>query len=354
MAGSGLIPSGGGAWNDFARAVGLLAPKPRIRIRGDIPIDAPHIPDPDAPRLPGPDAPRVPEPDAPRVDDPDAPRAVDDAETPWYRDPEMLAAGATALGAVALPFMLGDGGDGNGRAAAVAGDLTEIGDTAALKAEQKPRPSAAFTERQKAYRAAEADRRAFVNRRNMLAGGSDNIIGGPGGNEAFWNNLAMLPEEQYREAVTSMMPMDRNRALVEAQNAQRAAEMAQRAMTAFLANNPGANSETAKAAAAQMLREKNPAQAGASDIASGQHDTPEAIKEFERLAAANDTWGWGVGPDDPGSMASALQKPPYNLDKPTAEAIAYRYMNRRSWFGVSPFGGDDDGEGLGAGPVTSM
>lgn len=328
----GLIPSGGGSadgFYDFLRAAGVLTPRPRIRIPG-----APDGAMPDVPRLPEPEVPRAPEPDAPRVDDPAAPRA-EEIDPPWYRDPRTLATGAAWIGMSSLPFLIGSSNDGFRDSAP--GDLTDVGDTAAMKAQQKPLGSEEFRARQAAFRAKEDEKRAWLNHRNRIAGGAQNIIGGPNGNAAFWNNMADLPDKERERVMVSMMPMDRNRALVEAQSAERAALMAQRAMIGFLAQNPGANPEVANRAAEMAMRQKDPSAAGADDIAAGRHDTNEAINELKRLAGVRDSWMFGVGDGDASEMAKALRRPPYNLDQPTAEALAYQYMNRRSWLGISPF-----------------
>lgn len=328
----GLIPSGGGSadgFYDFLRAAGVLTPRPRIRIPG-----SPDGAMPDVPRLPEPEVPRAPEPDAPRVDDPVAPRA-EETDAPWYRDPRTLATGAAWIGMSSLPFLIGSSNDGFRDSAP--GDLTDVGDTAAMKAQQKPLGSEEFRARQAAFRAKEDEKRAWLNHRNRIAGGAQNIIGGPNGNAAFWNNMADLSDAERAKVMVSMMPMDRNRALVESQSAERAALMAQRAMIGFLAQNPGANPEIANRAAEMAMRQKDPSAAGAEDIAAGRHDTNEAINELKRLSGARDSWMLGVGDGDASEMAKALRRPPYNLDQSTAEALAYQYMNRRSWFGISPF-----------------
>lgn len=336
----GLIPSGGGSadgFYDFLRAAGVLTPRPRIRTPG-----APDGAMPDVPRPPEPEVPRAPEPDAPRVDDPDAPRdgrfdgEWEDVNTPWYRNPSNIVPAAMAGGIGLLTYLMGRPGDPK-NGASPPGDLTDVGDTAAMRAQQKPLGSEEFRARQAAFRAKEDERRAWLNHRNRIAGGAQNIIGGPNGNAAFWNNMADLPDKERERVMVSMMPMDRNRALVEAQSAERAALMAQRAMIGFLAQNPGANPEVANRAAEMAIRQKDPSAAGAEDIAAGRHDTNEAINELKRLAAVRDSWMFGVGDGDASEMAKALRRPPYNLDQPTAEALAYQYMNRRSWLGISPF-----------------
>lgn len=251
----GLIPSGGGSadgFYDFLRAAGVLTPRPHIRIPG-----APDGAMPDVPRLPEPEVPRAPEPDAPRVDDPAAPRA-EETDAPWYRDPRTLATGAAWIGMSSLPFLIGSSNDGFRDSAP--GDLTDVGDTAAMKAQQKPLGSEEFRARQAAFRAKEDEKRAWLNHRNRIAGGAQNIIGGPNGNAAFWNNMADLSDEERAKVMVSMMPMDRNRALVEAQNAEKAGEMARTAVSRFMERNGGPLAGVQAEAAAEQLRaerEKN-------------------------------------------------------------------------------------------------
>ena len=139
--------------------------------------------------------------------------------------------------------------------------------------------------------------------------------------------------EEQRRALQYMLPGGQLAAGVDANNAALAGRMAQSAMTAFLTNNPTATPEQ-RAMFEQRAREANPAAAGAGDIAAGKPETPEGQAELGRLAESMDTGTFGVNTGDSSSMAEALMKPPYNLRRPEAEELAYRYMNRRSWFGI--------------------
>lgn len=170
------------------------------------------------------------------------------------------------IGTAALPFLIGSSND------EFRGDLTEIGDTAAMKAQQKPLGSEEFRARQAAFRAKEDQRRAWLNHRNRIAGGAQNIIGGPNGNAAFWNNMADLSDEERAKVMVSMMPMDRNRALVEAQNAERAGEMARTALTRFMERNGGPLAGVQAEAAAEQLRaEREKNRAADEDILANKY-----------------------------------------------------------------------------------
>lgn len=168
----------------------------------------------------------------------------------------------------------------------------------------------------------------------MLAGGSHNINSG---NRGLYNMLNELKGEDRDRALLYMTPAGPLAAGVDARSADRAAEMAQRAMTAFLANNPGADPEARRRAEEMMLREKNPAMAGANDIAGRNFESPQAQDEFERLAASMDTTWVGFSYDDERRLAAALMKPPYNMPQPEAEAMAYRYAEKERFIsGSSP------------------
>ena len=166
----------------------------------------------------------------------------------------------------------------------------------------------------------------------MLAGGQP--TGGPFGTRATtsainqlgpgWREIAIL-DRLTNGRVGGPTPL-----AVEGANAAAAAQMAQQAMVAFLRNNPGATPEQA-AAARQQLRGLNPAAAGGDDIAGGQLETPEAQREFTRLAESHDNTYGGMSYDNEMAMANTLQKPPYNLDQATAEELAYRYAEKRRW-----------------------
>lgn len=204
----------------------------------------------------------------------------------------------------------------------------------------KPGPGAGIQDLERAaFRGRYARRQAELDRRKqnridqaMMAGGQP--TGGPFGTRATttainqlgpgWREIALL-DRLTQGRVGGPTPL-----AVEGANAAAAAQMAQQAMVAFLRNNPGATPEQA-AAAQQQLRGLNPAAAGAQDIARGQLDTPEAQAEMSRLSESLDnTWG-GMSADNEAAMAATLQRPPYNLDQPTAEEMAYRYAQKRRW-----------------------
>jgi hypothetical protein len=174
----------------------------------------------------------------------------------------------------------------------------------------------------------------------MLAGGSHNINSG---NRWIFNNLAMMDEKDREQAMRYMLPGGQLQAAVDARNAESAAAMAQRAITGFLTNNP-MNSEEEKRLNEQKLRAADPAAAGAQDIAAGRYETPEAIKELDRLAAAHDTsWG-GFSYENEAALAQTLQRPPYNMSQAEAEATAYRYAEKKRWFTGGQPGGPATGE----------
>jgi hypothetical protein len=162
----------------------------------------------------------------------------------------------------------------------------------------------------------------------MLAGGSHNINSG---NRGAYNILNELKGKDRERALLYMTPAGPLAAGVDARSADRAAAMAQQAMTAFLANNPGADPESRKRAEDMIMREKNPAMAGANDIAGRNFESPQAQDEFERLAESIDTTWGGFSYDDERRLAAALMKPPYNMSQPDAEAMAYRYAEKLRW-----------------------
>lgn len=155
--------------------------------------------------------------------------------------------------------------------------------------------------------------------------------------------------DEQRRALQYMLPGGQLAAGVDANNAALAGRMAQSAMTAFLTNNPMATPEQ-RALFERRAREADPAAAGAQDIASGKPETPEGQAELQRLATSMDTGTFGVNSGDAASMADALMKPPYNLRRPEAEELAYRYMNRRSWFGIGRPGAEGSSTPTGVGP----
>jgi hypothetical protein len=74
--------------------------------------------------------------------------------------------------------------------------------------------------------------RNLIRARNLLAGGAQNINSG---NVGYWNRLAMLPDSAMQRAIFDSMPLDQNRAAVEARRLDRAAELARSAITGQLA-----------------------------------------------------------------------------------------------------------------------
>lgn len=80
-------------------------------------------------------------------------------------------------------------------------------------------------------------RRANWQATAMLAGGSHNLNSG---NRWIAQSLVNMSDEDRANAMKYMLPGGQMHAQVDAANAEAAASMAQRAMTAFLANNPGA------------------------------------------------------------------------------------------------------------------
>lgn len=183
------------------------------------------------------------------------------------------------------------------------------------------------------------ERRAALKRWQAtasLAGGSQNLNSG---NRWVANALAGMTPDEREQAMRYMLPGGALQAQVDTQNAARSAEMAQRAMTAFLANNPGADAESRKRAEDLLMREKNPAMAGARDIADGKHASTEAGVEFDRLADAHDTTMLGFSYENEAALASTLQKPPYNMRQPEAEAKAYELAERRRFISGGGPGG---------------
>jgi len=201
--------------------------------------------------------------------------------------------------------------------------------------DMREKEATALAGRQAAYQTRKVAREEdFQSRRAhrlalaQLAGGSQNI-----NSDNRWMAealLAMTPE-QRSSSMRYMLPGGNLAAGVDAQNAQLSGKMAQQAMTAFLANNPGADPEARKRAEDLMLREKNPPMAGAQDIAGGNASSTEAMKEFARLAESLDTTPGGFSYDNERALAETLRKPPYNMPQAEAEAKAYEYAEKRRW-----------------------
>jgi len=202
-----------------------------------------------------------------------------------------------------------------------------------------------------AKRADASDREEAWRAQMMLGGGRP--TGGIGGSKATVNAWLNLPEDQRASAMRYMLPGGQLSATVDAANATQAGRMAQQAMVAFLQNNPGATPEQRLAAELQ-LRKVDPAAAGATDISAGKHGTPEAIKEYERLAASNDTTTGGFSYEDERRLAGALRQPPYSLSQAESEARAYEYAQKRRWTsGVRPGGQQPAATGTSAPPPGS-
>lgn len=356
-AATGLVPSPGG---------GMIPPPPREPPVIRIPGGEPDVPPGSPLRLPGPeDAPpggRIPPPDGPRAPDATPPKRrgpwealgllglgglaafwpgddpnLDGAATPLEVDPAAgQPLGADALGAQNAPrkglispshrARINYWAERTGTpVATVAGMFAANPDKALVDLNMMS--SQQFQDRNKAAR----DRWQATA---MLAGGSHNINSG---NRGAYNILNELKDEDRDRALLYMTPAGPLAAGVDARSADRAAEMAQRAMTAFLANNPGADPEARKRAEEMIMREKNPAMAGTNDIAGRNFESPQAQDEFERLAASMDTTWVGFSYDDERRLAAALMKPPYNMSQPEAEEFAYRYAEKERFVsGQSP------------------
>jgi hypothetical protein len=218
---------------------------------------------------------------------------------------------------------------GAARAKLIAQDRTEG------QARKAFRDKLAATPDAQAAKADLARRQDAWRAQSMLAGGQP--TGGPRGTKAAANAWTMMGDpgitDEQQSSLRYMLPGGQLAAGVDANNAQQAGRMAQSAMTAFLTNNPAATPEQ-RMMLQDRLRQQNPASAGAADIANNKADSPEAQQELLRLAQSYDTGWFGVNDSDSQSMAKALMGPPYNLRQPEAEALAARYMNKRSWFGV--------------------
>jgi hypothetical protein len=124
--------------------------------------------------------------------------------------------------------------------------------------------------RRQAASARKDDRMKHFRAIAMLAGGSQNINSG---NRPMFSQLAMLPEDQQQNAIRYMLPGGDRSAAVDARNAETSGKMAQQAMTAFLANNPGATPQ-ARAAAEMQLEN-----AGTQQSAAIQADAERLVNE---------------------------------------------------------------------------
>lgn len=150
---------------------------------------------------------------------------------------------------------------------------------------------------------------------------AEQMLGGGGGFDVSIN-----PKTGERRLMVRR-GMDPNQ--VQATNNQQLLDIGRR-----VAMNPNAlpGNNDNPAMQAQMdaqARAANPAAAGQRDIASGNYESQEAQGELNRLAASFDNTTGGMSLDNERALASALQRPPYNMPQAEAEAYAYRYAEKR-------------------------
>lgn len=149
--------------------------------------------------------------------------------------------------------------------------------------------------------------------------------------------LYEMSPEQRQQALRYMAPGGQLAAGVDAQNMQNANRIIERFMTSGAAGvmmNP-----VAQQRAEMEARQNDPAAAGASDVAGGKPDTPEAQAELNRLADSYDTTYGGFSYENERALAAALTKPPYNMSQADAEATAFRLAEKRRWMsGGKPAG----------------
>jgi hypothetical protein len=174
-------------------------------------------------------------------------------------------------------------------------------------------------------------RREAWKAQTMLAGGQP--TGGRGGTKAVTNALMMLPEGERNQSLQYMLPGGQLAATVDANANQQAFELAKQMALGAGFQDP--NSPAARAAL-QALEEKrrreNPEAAGVADLASGNPTSTEAQAEADRLAQSMDNdWG-GFSYEAEMALAQRLQKPPYNMKQPEAEAAAHRAAEARRWW----------------------
>lgn len=95
--------------------------------------------------------------------------------------------------------------------------------------------------------------------------------------------------------------------------------------------------QAAQAQLDMQMRQQVPDIAGQQDIAEGNFQTPEARAHLDGLAERHDTTTGGFSYDDEARLAATLQRPPYNMPQPEAEALAYELAEgRRHTGGVRP------------------
>lgn len=88
---------------------------------------------------------------------------------------------------------------------------------------------------------------------------------------------------------------------------------------------------TRQAAFDLAMRGQAPEMAGQQDVAGGNWQTPEARTHLEGLAERHDTTGGGFSYEDEERLAATLQRPPYSMPQPDAEALAYELAEGRRW-----------------------
>lgn len=227
MAGPGsLIPRGG--WMPPARRPpDIYIP----RAADDVVDDLPDIEANPPRRIEGDTPPRA-------IDEASPPRdgrfdgEWEDVNTPWYKNP-LTAVPAAMVGGLGYLWSL-MGGDGQG--------ITDTGGTADLHEEQAPLPgtkkpmdlkarAAAGNEDAIRYLKQKEDGRARFRQMAMWAGGSQNL---GRHNIGFYNMLYDLPPEERQKVIMDNMPMNPLRAEIEAANQERAAELAQKAVSGMV------------------------------------------------------------------------------------------------------------------------
>jgi hypothetical protein len=189
---------------------------------------------------------------------------------------------------------------------------------------------AAYTQRYtKRQRELEARKQNRIDQA-MMAGGQP--TGGPFGTRATttainqlgdgWREIALL-DRLTNGRVGGPTPLG-----VDAMGAQNALR--------FLNNEAIAGMDPLRRAQAQaqldMQRRQNmPDLAGQQDVAMGNMQTPEAVSHLDDLADRHDTTYLGFSYENEAALAETLQRPPYSMTKPEAEAAAYRLAQARRW-----------------------
>ena len=194
-----------------------------------------------------------------------------------------------------------------------------------------------------ALRAAATARRIDDKNARVAAWRAQTMLAGANPRTNMANAFTMLDPVRQREALRYMLPGGQFAAAVDAQNMQNANDVVRRFMTSgaaggFPAMNPALQAAQAAAANAQA-RQADPAAAGSGDIAARRFDTPLGQQELDRLARSVDTsWG-GFSYENEQALSATLQNPPYSLSPAEADALAYRYAEKRRWIsGGGPAG----------------